>query len=42
MQQEFQIGAITSSHGVKGEVKVFPTTDDPDKFETLKTVTLKT
>ena len=25
----FRIGVITSTHGLKGEVKVFPTTDDP-------------
>ncbi len=42
MQEEFQIGAITSSHGVKGEVKVFPTTDEPEKFRKLKKVTLRT
>ncbi len=42
MQEEFQIGAITSSHGIKGEVKVFPTTDEPEKFRKLKKVTLKT
>ncbi len=41
MQEEFQIGAITSSHGVKGEVKVFPTTDEPEKFRKLKKVTLR-
>ncbi|MBQ9606279.1 MAG: 16S rRNA processing protein RimM, partial [Lachnospiraceae bacterium] len=24
------VGQITSTHGLKGEVKVFPTTDDPE------------
>lgn len=42
MQDEFQVGAVASVHGIKGEVKVFPTTDDPGKFKRLKTVVLKT
>lgn len=42
MQDEFQVGAIASVHGIRGEVKVFPTTDDPAKFKRLKTVVLKT
>lgn len=41
MQEEFQVGAIASVHGIKGEVKVFPTTDEPEKFKKLKTVRLK-
>ena len=31
----FRIGVITSTHGLKGEVKVFPTTDDPARFKKL-------
>lgn len=42
MQEEFQVGAIASTHGVKGEVKVFPTTDEPEKFRNLKKVLLRT
>lgn len=42
MQSEFQVGAIASVHGIKGEVKVFPTTDEPEKFKKLKTVLLRT
>lgn len=42
MQNEFQVGAVASVHGIKGEVKVFPTTDEPEKFRNLKSVTLKT
>lgn len=42
MQNEFQVGAVASVHGIKGEVKVFPTTDDPAKFKRLKSVMLKT
>lgn len=42
MQDKFQVGAIASVHGIKGEVKVFPTTDEPEKFKKLKTVWMKT
>ena len=44
MQQNdyLQVGVITSTHGIKGEVKVFPTTDDPNRFRTLKDVVLDT
>ena len=28
MEDLFQVGVITAPHGVRGEVKVFPTTDD--------------
>lgn len=42
MQSEFQVGAIASVHGIRGEVKVFPTTDEPEKFKKLKTVLLRT
>lgn len=42
MQDEFQVGAIASVHGIKGEVKIFPTTDEPEKFKKLKTVRMKT
>ena len=37
-----QVGAITSTHGIKDEVKVFPTTDDPNRFKVLKEVILDT
>ena len=35
-----KIGVVTSTHGVHGEVKVFPTTDEPKRYKKLKTVTL--
>lgn len=38
----FQVGVITSTHGVRGEVKVFPTTDDAGRFKRLKQVILDT
>ena len=28
-----RVGVISNTHGIKGEVKVFPTTDDPERFE---------
>lgn len=37
-----QVGVITSTHGIKGEVKVFPTTDDPERYSYLKDVILDT
>lgn len=42
MQEKFQVGVIASTHGIKGEVKVFPTTDEPEKFRKLKKVLLIT
>ena len=33
---------ISSTHGIRGEVKVFPTTDDPLRFKKLKKVLLDT
>lgn len=40
MENLLQVGVITSTHGVRGEVKVFPTTDDPARFKKLKQVIL--
>ena len=42
MEQLLQVGVITQTHGVHGEVKVFPTTDDPERFLNLKYVFLDT
>lgn len=36
MRQYLRIGKIISLHGIKGEVKVFPTTDDVKRFDSLK------
>lgn len=33
MEHFFQVGIISSTHGIKGEVKVFPTTDDVKRFK---------
>ena len=42
MEEFLQVGVITATHGIHGEVKVFPTTDDPERFKTLKHVLLDT
>ncbi len=39
---ELQVGVITQTHGIRGEVKVFPTTDDANRFKKLREVTLDT
>ncbi len=35
-EDRLRVGVITSSHGIKGEVKVYPTTDDNGRFKELK------
>lgn len=42
MEDMLQVGVITQTHGVRGEVKVFPTTDDANRFKKLKQVILDT
>ncbi|MBQ8138191.1 MAG: 16S rRNA processing protein RimM [Lachnospiraceae bacterium] len=42
MEDYFKIGIITSSHGVRGEMKVYPTTDDARRFKKLKQVFVET
>ena len=42
MEDLLQVGAITQPHGVHGEVKVFPTTNDVRRFKKLKKVILDT
>lgn len=42
MENLLQVGVITTTHGVRGEVKVFPTTDDVMRFKKLKQVILDT
>lgn len=37
---ELQVGVITQTHGIRGEVKIFPTTDDANRFKKLKEVIL--
>ena len=42
MDELLQVGIITSTHGVRGEVKVYPTTDDVKRFKKLKDIILDT
>ena len=42
MEEILQVGVVSSTHGVRGEVKVFPTTDDVKRFKRLKEVILDT
>lgn len=42
MEKLLQVGVISSTHGIRGEVKVFPTTDDVNRFKKLKEVILDT
>lgn len=35
MYEHLQIGEIVNTHGIKGEIKVIPLTDDPTRFENL-------
>lgn len=42
MEDFFKVGIITATHGISGEVKVFPTTDDPRRFKRLKEIILDT
>lgn len=40
MEEMLQVGVVATTHGVRGEVKVFPTTDDVNRFKKLKEVFL--
>lgn len=42
MDNCLKVGAIVTSHGVHGEAKVFPTTDDARRYKQLKEVFLDT
>lgn len=42
MEQYLRVGVITNSHGIKGEVKVFPTTDDIKRFDYLEEAVIDT
>lgn len=42
MENLLRVGVITATHGIRGEVKVFPTTDDAARFKKLKRCILDT
>ncbi len=41
MRELLEVGKITNTHGLRGEVKVVTWTDYPEVFETIKHVTIK-
>ena len=42
MEDFLKVGVITTTHGVRGEEKVYPTTDEPERFLELDHVLLDT
>jgi len=42
MEELLRVGVIANTHGIRGEVKVFPTTDDINRFKKLKNTILDT
>lgn len=42
MEEKLRVGVISSTHGIRGEAKVFPTTDNPVRFKKMKEVILDT
>ena len=42
MEKYFRVGDIANTHGIRGEVKVYPTTDDINRFKKLKKCILDT
>lgn len=42
MEKMLRIGVVTTTHGIRGEVKVFPTTDDVGRFQECDEVILVT
>ena len=42
MEELFRVGVISNTHGIRGEVKVYPTTDNVRRFDDLKAVILDT
>ena len=42
MDDYLQVGAVANTHGIKGELKIFPTTDDVKRFGKLKEVIMDT
>lgn len=42
MEKYFRVGVVANTHGIRGEVKVYPTTDDINRFKKLKKCILDT
>ena len=41
MNKELRVGVIVKTHGIRGEVKVYPTTDSPERFDEIEKVKLR-
>jgi 16S rRNA processing protein RimM len=41
LPEQLQIGRILGPHGIRGELRVYPLTDDPTRFDRLKTCLLE-
>lgn len=42
MDNLLKVGIISNTHGIRGEIKVFPTTDDPKRYLDLEELILDT
>lgn len=42
MEDYLRVGVFANTHGLRGEIKVYPTTDDVDRFRFLERVILDT
>ena len=42
MEEYLRVGIFANTHGIRGEIKVFPTTDDISRFRTLKKLVMET
>lgn len=40
-EELFRVGCVATTHGVRGEVKVYPTTEEPQRFKKYKEVLVK-
>ncbi|NLK38593.1 MAG: 16S rRNA processing protein RimM [Epulopiscium sp.] len=41
MERYFEIGKVAGTHGIKGTLRVFPTTEDPSRYELLKEIMIE-
>lgn len=42
LEEYFRVGVIANTHGIRGEVKVYPTTQDPMRFKGMKEIFIDT
>lgn len=42
MEEYLRVGVFASTHGIRGEIKVYPTTDDVGRFRQLKKLVMET